>query len=235
LLRSEFWITKSRNYIKKIIHECRICRKHEGSSYKYPAVPPLPIERVTLDNAFVYSGIDYAGPVFVKNIYGNKNSTFKAWIVVITCANSRAVYLDLVNDLSGSGCVNILKRYFSIMGAPRKFISDNGSAFISKEVKEFTRSRNIDWKYNIEAAPWTGGFFEIMVKSVKRCLKKVLGNAKVNFDEFVTILKSIQNIINNRPLTYIYDDIIEPISPNHLIFGRKIYSFYTGNEIINDK
>ena len=62
-----------------------------------------------------------------------------------------------------------------------------------------------------------------MVRSVKRCLKKVLGEATVRFDELLTILKEIENLCNCRPLTYIYDDnIIKPLSPNHLIHGRAL-------------
>ena len=42
-------------------------------------------------------------------------------------------------------------------------------------------------------------------------------------DELYTLLKKIENILNNRPLTHIYDsEINQPLTPNHLIYGRKI-------------
>ena len=66
-------------------------------------------------------------------------------------------------------------------------------------------------------------FRERLVRSVKLCLKEILGQARVRFDELLTILKEIENVCNCRPLTYIYDDdIIEPLSPNHLFHGRAI-------------
>ena len=40
--------------------------------------------------------------------------------------------------------------------------------------------------FNIERAPWWGGFFERMVRMTKRCLKKMIGQAKLNYDEIVT-------------------------------------------------
>ena len=46
--------------------------------------------------------------------------------------------------------------------------------FVSKQVQEFVASKFIQWSFNTEAAPWTGGIFERMIKSVKRCLKKEL-------------------------------------------------------------
>ena len=88
----------------------------------------------------------------------------------------------------------------------------------------FIKNRNIKWTFNKQAAPWTGGFFERLVKSVKRCLKNFLGKAKVNFNEMNTILRNIQNVLNNRPLTFCYDDLTTPLVPNHLIYGRKIYN-----------
>ena len=58
----------------------------------------------------------------------------------------------------------------------------------------------------------------------KRCLKKILGKAKVNFDEMNTILGNIESVLNNRPLTFCYDDLTTPLVPNHLIYGHKIYN-----------
>ena len=37
-----------------------------------------------------------------------------------------------------------------------------------------------------------------------------------------TILTKIQNVLNNSPLTFSYDDLTKPLVPNHLIYGRKI-------------
>ena len=67
-------------------------------------------------------------------------------------------------------------------------------------------------------------FFERLLKSVKRCLKKILGKAKVNFDEMNTNLRNIRNVLNNPPVTFCCDDLTTPLVPNHLIYGLKIYN-----------
>ena len=77
-------------------------------------------------------------------------------------------------------------------------------------------------RFNLEAAPWTGGFFERMIQSVKRCLRKLLLKSRLTYDQMLTLLIKIENIINNRPLTYMYDDVSQALTPNHLIFGRKL-------------
>ena len=83
----------------------------------------------------MYCGIDYAGPVSIKNIYRSDNQLHKSWISLITCASSRVLYLDLVIDSSGPEFINMLNRPFSTFGAPKRFISDNGRAFISEETQ----------------------------------------------------------------------------------------------------
>ena len=67
---------KAQNFIKKVLRNCIICRKHEGQSYKYPPGTPLPRERVVCELAFSYCDINYAGPAFIKNIYRSDNQLY---------------------------------------------------------------------------------------------------------------------------------------------------------------
>ena len=130
--REQFWITKPRTLFKRLVKECTTCKRHEGKPYGYPEAPPLPKERVYGHYAFENIGIDYAGPVYVKDIYSESDITHKAWIVLTTCTTTRAIYLDLVPDCSGPTCVNVLSPYISTHGAPKIVISDNGKNFICK-------------------------------------------------------------------------------------------------------
>ena len=58
---------------------------------------------------------------------------------------------------------------------------------------------------------------------MKRCLKKILFNARLNYEELLTVLKEIENIVNNRPLVHMYDDVNqELLTQNKLLFGRNL-------------
>ena len=128
--------------------------------------------------------MDYAGPVYLKNVYPVYSEINKAWIALITCANSRCIYLDIAKDYTAEECINVLTRFINRRGAPKEIISDNGSNFISKKnIQSFSVNHNITWKLNTPAAPWTGGFFERMIKSAKRLLRKMLYRRKVYYDE----------------------------------------------------
>ena len=77
----------------------------------------------------------------------------------------------------------------------------------------------------MEKAPWWGGFWERMVRCVKTCLKKHMGRSSLTFEDLRTILVEIEAILNNRPLTYVYDDsegVSYPLTPSQLIYGRQL-------------
>ena len=59
---------------------------------------------------------------------------YKAWVVLVTCANSQGIYLDFVPDYTLKCCVDALKRFVNSRGAPKIVISDNGKYFISTDV-----------------------------------------------------------------------------------------------------
>ena len=83
----------------------------------------------------------------------------------------------------------------------------------------------VKWDFVIEKAPWQGGFYERMIQSTKRCLKKILGRSAMNFESLTTLLVEIKTAINNRPLTYVYNDdegISYPLTPSQLVYGRQI-------------
>jgi len=148
----------------------------------------------------------------------------KAWIVLITCCKSRCVYLDLVPGCTGEECIEALKRFQNKFDTPKIVISDNGTSFTSIEVQNFAASKGISWSFNIASAPWTGGFFERLVRSVKCCLKKILGQSKINSLQMLTMLTEIENVLNNRPLTIQTENPSDAsLTPYHLLHGRQMH------------
>lgn len=69
-------------------------------------------------------------------------------------------------------------------------------------------------------------FWERLVRSVKTCLKKVLGRASLNFEEMCTILAEVEAIINSRPLSFVHNEVDEPqpLTPAHFLVGKRLTS-----------
>ena len=225
-LRERFWVLRLRQVTRKLVNKCFVCKLIEGKAYSSRPFPPLPRHRINMDHPFETSGTDFAGPLYVKTLEFDQQTVEKAYILLFTCTSTRAVHLELVNNLEAPTFLLAFRRFIGRRGAPKLVISDNAKAFKAAETKKFLQDRGISWQFNMPRAPWTGGVFERMIKSTKRCLKKVLLRSSLNFHELSTMLIEVENMINNRPLTYIdTDGIDETLTPNHLIHGRRLPIF----------
>ena len=194
---------------------------------------PLPNFRVQESPPFSKVGVDFAEPLYVK---GLKGKTRKMYITLFSCCVTRALHLELVEDLTAQSFLRCLRRLTARRGTPELIVSDNAKKaaaksinriFRNKDVQREFESRRIEWKFNLERSPWWGGMFERMVGLVKRILRKILGNALLNKDEMHTVLVEVEGILNSRPLTYIYEDEfnVDILTPSHLMFGRRLSPF----------
>ena len=65
-----------------------------------------------------------------------------------------------------------------------------------------------------------------MIQSMKRCLKKTIGKAKLTHNELSTALTEVEAILKSRLLSYISsDDLEDPLTPSHMLTGCRILSF----------
>ncbi|CAB4007545.1 PREDICTED: uncharacterized protein LOC100197852 [Paramuricea clavata] len=226
-IRRKFWIVKGRESLKEVLRKCVTCTRYQGRPVRAPASPDLPHFRVDhLAHAFQFTGLDFAGPLFVKDGLGNN----KSYILLLTCASSRAIHLELVPDMSVHGFLRGFKRFMARRGIPDLVINDNFKTFKSAEAKKFMTLQGIQQYFILPASPWWGGFYERLVRSVKGCLKKTLGKAFITFEELQTILCEIEVAINNRPLAYVSEDDLDvALTPFHLMHGR---SMSTGKKVL---
>ena len=218
-IRQRYWIPKLRCTVKKIIHECIICRRYSTKSYS-EIFAPLPKERISWTNlhAFLNIGIDFFGPLYIKE----KRTLRKCYVLLITCCQTRAIHLEVSHSLSAQDCMMCLERFISRRGLPSTIFSDNAKCFVS--VNEKLKERfQITWKFITPGAPWHGGFYERLIRCVKSTMKKVLKRSYITFYELETLMCKIENVLNDRPLTFIDDDLptLEPLCPNHFLIGRR--------------
>ena len=214
--------------MRQILFKCTVCRRLEVLPYKAPPPPPLPLFRVMESPPFTFTGVDFAGPLYVKSGLPCREDE-KVWICLYTCAVTRAVHLEIVIDLCVSTFIRCLKRFVSRRGLPQRIVSDNGKTFRGAakvvrrimrdpEVQKHLSGTGVSWQFNVERAPWWGGMFERMIGSAKRCLRKMIGKSRLSYDELNTIVIEIESIINSRPISYLStDDIEEPLTPSHLM------------------
>lgn len=233
LVREQYWIPKGRQQIKNENRKCLVCRVMDGRKMKLPGPPALPKERVIHTEPFHTVGVDYTGSITISN--PTNNGFDKYYVCLFTCATTRAVHLELAKDLTAQTFINLLRRFIARRSSPTVIISDNASNFKGAEkflqnlrkdplVKAHLEKHLIEWRFIPPRAPWMGGFYERLIGVVKSCIRKVLFKRKISEDELRTILTEVEMRVNNRPLTYIDDDVNhpQPLTPAHLIYGKRL-------------
>ncbi|KRZ02453.1 hypothetical protein T11_13126, partial [Trichinella zimbabwensis] len=73
-------------------------------------------------------------------------------------------------------------------------------------------------------APWCGGYWERLIRSIKNALRKTIRGALLKYDELHTVLCEIEARINDRPLVFMGDDIAgeAALTPAHFLIGREL-------------
>ena len=230
-MRTQYWIPQGRAEVKYTLKRCRICRKHQGGPYKMPAMSPWPKSKLIRSVPFDKTGLDYFGPLFVKQTDGSHQ---KVWVCLFTCVVVRAIHLEIVNDLTAEEFIMALRRFIARRGKPSNIISDNAPQFklanstvelawnkviTDEAVTSYIANEGIKWSFIVELSPWMGGFYERMVGSSKTALKKAIGQKLLTPIQLQTYLTETEAILNTRPLVYIGEDLNDGtiITPSHFL------------------
>ncbi|XP_025997412.1 uncharacterized protein LOC105200088 [Solenopsis invicta] len=205
----------------------------------------LPVQRVTASRPFTHCGVDYAGPMLLKEGRRRNARLHKAYISVFVCFSTKAVHLEIVTDLTSEAFIGAFKRFMSRRGRPSCMYSDNGTTFVGarKQIKElyncvndrdtrlamqrFMRDNEIEWRFIPPHAPHVGGLWEAAVKSAKSHINRVLGNANLTYEEMQTVLCEVEAVLNSRPLTPLNEDPndLHCITPEHFLIGAALNNF----------
>ena len=129
------------------------------------------------------------------------------------------------------------RRFSSRKSLPTQMLSDNASTYLaaaeeikqlfeSDDLKEALGHQHVTWSFIPKRAPWYGGFWECLIGLTKQAVKKSLGRTFVSLQVLETVVVEIESMLNDRPLTYVSTDISdpEPLTPAHLMYGRRIVS-----------
>ena len=199
-IRCKHWLIRGQSTVKSITRKCVTCRLMQVKCVQPPPTPLLPEHRVSCDFPFQNVGVDYAGPLYVRDNYSKSAELFKAYILVFTCATTRCTHLELATDFTTETLILVIKRFIFRRDKPYFFISDNVKTFISKDLKRFLLKVGISWKYFSEKSPRWGGFYEGIIGIIKNCLKKVIWKSCFRYYEIETVLVEIEHTLNNVPV-----------------------------------
>lgn len=249
-IRQEFWPLRGKDLVNFICRKCSTCFRHRPVPINQP-IGQLPKTRTIPSRPFTVTGVDYCGPMYMKPVH-RRAASEKAFIAVFICFATKAVHLELVCNLSTEAFIGALRRFIARRGAPAEIHSDNGTNFqgaknelyhlhfilndSQEQAKIFNECsrKGIKWVFIPPRAPNFGGLWEAAVKTAKTSLTKILGNAKLSFEDFATVLTQIEANMNSRPLTPLSEDPAElnVLTPGHFLTGTSFAAIpdpdYTG-------
>ncbi|XP_070515856.1 uncharacterized protein [Cardiocondyla obscurior] len=243
-VRQRFWPIAASSAVREIIRRCVRCFRYKPVTSQ-AVMSDLPDKRVTISWPFTHTGVDYAGPMLIKDNKRRNAKMTKAYIAVFICFTVKAVHLEVVSDLTSEAFLAAFKRFISRRGRPECMYSDNGTTFVgaNKQLKElyefvnceqgkraigeFLSEREINWRFIPPHAPHFGGLWEAAVKSTKTHMYRIIGSAHLTYEETQTVLCEIEAILNSRPLAPLSTDPndLECITPGHFLIGAALYSY----------
>lgn len=237
-LRDRFWHISGRNLVRKMVRECVTCSRFNPITSQY-LMGDLPDYRVTPSRPFLNVGVDFCGYFLIKDRQTRNYKKLKAYVCLFVCLTTRAVHLELVTSLSTDAFLAALRRFFARRGVSANIYSDHGTNFVGAkaEIEKFVHLNkneiqndlslvNVKWHFIPPKSPHFGGIWEAGVKSTKFHLKRVLTNAVLNFEDFMTVLCQVEACLNSRPLSPLTSNPsdLQPLTPAHFLIGERLTS-----------
>ncbi|XP_058813142.1 uncharacterized protein LOC131677376 [Topomyia yanbarensis] len=236
-IRQEYWPIQGRRVVNSVMRNCFRCARAAPVPAKQQT-GQLPLQRITPSRPFSVTGVDYAGPVYIKPIHKRAAPT-KAYLSIFVCFVTKAVHIELVSDLSTPAFLSALRRFIARRGCPAHMHSDNGKNFegarnelhalyqllqkekTTREIATHCANEGIQWHMIPPKAPHFGGLWEAAVKVAKKHLYRQLGNAMLSFEDMATVLAEIESAMNSRPLTPLTEDPndLAVLTPAHFLIG----------------
>ena len=214
--------------VRRIVFQCKPCRERQPVAVQCPQAPLHASRLAAWSYAFQETGMDHFGPLEI-------NRKKKCWGLLLVCLTTKAVHIEVCQDLGVASWLNALDRFIARRGKPRTIRCDNGRTFTGgdKEYHRLTKQLlteefqqevtqavvkkfGIDFQFIPPHTPHYGGCWERMVQEAKRSLKKSTDTvSNLSYDALVTFLTRAEGILNRRPL-YIDEDL-RIITPSHIL------------------
>ncbi|KAK3750713.1 hypothetical protein QZH41_017268, partial [Actinostola sp. cb2023] len=234
-IREEWYIPKLRCKVKGIINKCPICKLYSTKPYGPTATSAMPTFRTEIGRPFETTGVDFAGPLQYK--IGTKKDSGKAYILIFTCATTRAVHLEMTKSQTVEEFQRKLNAFITRKTRPRLLISDNAATFKatqswirkirkSESLQDHLARQDIRWQFNLAKSPWWGGMYERLIRDIKKTLYKTLGRTSHGFEQLESIVMDIEKHLNNRPLTYVESEEAadeKVLTPNIMMWGQNAH------------
>ena len=121
-----YWILGANRMIEEIIFKCTTGCRRLHRKLGEQKMDNLPEDRLQAEGPFSFGGLDIFGPYYVTQL----RRKLKRYIALFTCMSSRAVHMEVTDEMTADSLINSLRRVICWRGPVRYIRTDNGSNFI---------------------------------------------------------------------------------------------------------
>ena len=228
-----FYIIGVYRLVASMIFKCVRCRNLRHAT-QVQKMSDLPSDRIEPSAPFTFVSLDCFGPYLVNE----RRKEIKRYGLLFVCQASRAIHLEVLDDMSTDCFLNSLRCFIALRGTVSMIRCDQGTNFIGaakelqkayqeidcEKIKNYFLNNGCEFVFNSPYSSNMGDTFERQIRTVRNILNNILHNNGYHIDtpSLRSFLYEVISLVNCRPLsgTFIKDKELEPLTPNHLVMMK---------------
>ena len=198
--RQYYWPGMRKDILRhcKRCHQCALQNQGTGEvGFDHFNVPSLPMEFICMD---------LVGPISPQTSKGNRYI-----LTVIDMLTGYTIAVPITDKWSETVCKAYRDSVYCIFGGSSRILTDNGTEFKSKEMKQICDDLEIKQVFSPVYTPQANGRLEGWHRFLKACIAKHIRGADVEWDDLVPLAVSAYNFFPCQS---------SKESPFVLMFGR---------------
>jgi ribonuclease HI len=201
-----YWLTMKRDMVD-FVKACHTCQMQANLIHTHPTN----LQNMATPWPFHTWGLDLIGPI-------NPPSGGYIWILVATKYFTKWVEAIPLRKATGTAVANFIREHIiTRFGIPHKIISDNGTPFVNKDVREVLEHYRIKHRRSTPYYPQGNGQAEATNRTLLRILSKMVFDYGKGWNSHLTDVLwayrgSPKTAIGFTPFSLVYGtDVISPL------------------------
>ena len=198
--RQYYWPGMRKNILKhcKSCHQCSLQNQGPGElEFGHFNIPSVPMEFICMD---------LVGPITPQTSKGNKYM-----LTVIDMLTGYTIAVAIPDKRAETVCQAYRDHVYCVFGVSSRILTDNGTEFCSKEMKQICSELEIKQVFSPVYTPQANGRLEGWHRFLKSCIAKHIRGTDVEWDDLIPLAVSSYNFFPCQS---------SKESPFVLMFGR---------------
>ena len=203
--RQYYWPGMRKDILRhcKKCHQCALQNQGTGEvGFDHFNIPALPMEFICMD---------LVGPISPETSKGNKYI-----LTVIDMLTGYTIAVPIMNKRSETVCKAYRDSVYCIFGGSSRILTDNGTEFKSKEMRQICDELEIKQVFSPVYTPQSNGRLEGWHQFLKACIAKHIRGTEVEWDDLIPLAVSAYNFFpcqSSKEFPFVLMFGRDPITP----------------------